>query len=56
MVVVWQQPMTGKVHKRQTCGVLRRTRYNAVRREVTEAELAALPKCGRCFKQATASQ
>lgn len=44
----WQQVTTGTIHKRQTCGISRRTRYDHAEVFLTDEELAKRPRCEKC--------
>ena len=46
---VWQQLTTGKIHRRQTCGINARTRYSHAEREMSKTELAKADLCAKCW-------
>lgn len=46
---VYQQATTGQLHTRKNCSITSRTRYNHFERQLTEAEIAQLPKCRKCW-------
>lgn len=46
---VWKQMTTGKIHRRETCGINRRTRYFHAPYNMTEADLAQADLCQKCW-------
>ena len=55
MIVAWQQATTGKLHRREMCGISSRPRYYHFRREMTPAEVAAGDRCAKCWPTVAAA-
>jgi hypothetical protein len=48
-VIVYQQATTGKLHRRRSCSITSRTRYNHFELELTTELLESSPKCDKCW-------